>query len=61
MLTIGTAGLGEWNQETVNVYADYKALVGAEPVEVHGIGIARSSSFIKSSVIADYDGFQLLN
>ena len=43
------------------MYADYKALVGAEPGEIHCIGIARSSSFIKSRVIADYDDFQLLN
>ena len=61
VLANGTAGLGEWRQETVNVYADYKALFGAEPGEVQGIGVASSSSFTKSRVIADYDDFQLLN
>ena len=61
VLESGTAGLGEWRQETVNVYADYKTLFGAEPGEVHSIGVASSSSFTKSRVIADYDDFQLLN
>ncbi len=61
VLATGAAGLGTWRQETVNVYADYKALFGAEPGEVQGIGVASSSSFTKSRVIADYDDFQLLN
>ena len=61
VLANGKAGLGEWHRETVNVYADYKALFGAEPGAVQGIGVASSSSFTKSRVIADYDDFQLLS
>ena len=60
VLESGTAGLGEWRQETVNVYADYKALFGAEPGEVQGIGVMSSSSHTRSVVSADYDDFVLL-
>lgn len=56
----GLSGLGEWQQETVNFYQDYKNLFGAEPGKVLGIGLMTSSSFTKSVAIADYDDFLLL-
>jgi hypothetical protein len=60
VLESGVAGLGEWHEETVNVYADYKALFGEEPGEVQGIGLMSSSSHTRSVVSADYDDFVLL-
>jgi hypothetical protein len=60
VLESGAAGLGEWRQETVDVYADYKALFGAEPGEVLGVGLMSSSSHTQSVVSADYDDFVLL-
>jgi hypothetical protein len=56
----GTAGLGQWRQETVNVYADYQALFGEEPGAVQGIGVMSSSSHTRSVVSADYDDFMFL-
>ena len=60
VLESGTAGLGEWRQETVNVYTDYKALFGAEPGEVQGIGVMSNSNHTQSVVSADYDDFMVL-
>ena len=56
----GPSGLGEWRQETVNFYQDYKTLFGTEPGKVLGIGLMTSSSFTKSIASADYDDFLLL-
>jgi Protein of unknown function (DUF3047) len=61
VLRSGPSGLGEWHQETVNFYQDYKELFDAEPGQVQGIGLMTSSSFTKSVAIADYDDFLLLN
>jgi Protein of unknown function (DUF3047) len=60
VLESGTRGLEEWRQETVDVYADYKALFGAEPGEVLGVGLMSSSSHTQSVVSADYDDFMVL-
>ncbi len=60
VLRSGPSGLGEWHQETVNFYQDYKELFGAEPGQVQGIGLMTSSSFTQSVAIADYDDFLLL-
>ncbi len=60
VLRSGAEGLGAWRQETVNFYQDYRALFGAEPGPVLGIGLMTSSSFTQSVAIADYDEFQLL-
>ena len=60
VLRSGPADLGQWRQETVNVYQDYKDLFGAEPGQVLGIGLMTSSSFTKSVAAADYDDFLLL-
>jgi hypothetical protein len=60
VLESGAHGLEEWRQETVDVYADYKALFGAEPGEVLGVGLMSSSSHTQSVVSADYDDFVLL-
>ncbi len=61
VLRSGEAGLGEWRQETVNFYQDYRALFGAEPGQVLGIGLMTSSSFTQSVASADYDDFLLLS
>ena len=42
------------------MYADYKALFGAEPGAVQGLGVMSSSSHTRSVVSADYDDFVLL-
>ena len=60
VLESGPVGLGEWRQETVNVYADYKALFGAEPGAVQGIGLLSNSNHTQSVVSADYDDFMVL-
>ena len=61
VLRSGSAGLGEWRQETVNFYQDYRQLFGGEPGQVQGIGLMTSSSFTQSVAVADYDDFLLLN
>jgi hypothetical protein len=53
-------GKGEWHQETVDFYHDYKKLFAEEPGRVQGIGILSSSDSTRSVVSADYDDFVLL-
>lgn len=60
VLRTGTAELGTWQQETVNLYQDYKELFGAEPGEVQGIALITSSDSTGSVAAADYDDFILL-
>jgi hypothetical protein len=60
VLESGSAGLGQWRQEAVNVLQDYQRLFGQEPGRVQGIGLASSASFTKSRAVADYDDFVLL-
>jgi len=59
VLRSGTAQVGAWQAETVNVYEDYKALFGEEPGEVQGIAVKTSSDSTKSIAVADYDDFIL--
>ena len=59
VLRSGTAHLGTWQEETVNVYQDYKAFFGEEPGEVQGIAVKTSSDSTKSVAVADYDDFIL--
>lgn len=61
VLQSGSSGVGEWHQETVNFYQDYKELFGREPEEVQGIGLMTSSSYTKSVALADYDDFFLVS
>jgi hypothetical protein len=60
VLRSASAGKGEWHQETVDFYQDYKRLFGEEPGRVQGIGILSSSDSTGSVVSADYDDFVLL-
>jgi hypothetical protein len=60
VLRSGLSGKGEWHQETVDFYDDYKRLFGEEPGQVQGIGILSSSDSTRSIVSADYDDFVLL-
>jgi hypothetical protein len=60
VLRSGSSGKGEWRQETVDFYHDYKRLFGEEPGQVQGIGILSSSDSTGSVASADYDDFSLL-
>jgi Protein of unknown function (DUF3047) len=60
VLRSGSSRKGEWHQETINFYDDYKELFGQAPGQVQGIGILSSSDSTGSVVIADYDDFTLL-
>ena len=61
VLQSGASGLGEWRQETVNFYQDYKDLFGAEPGEVEGIAVLTDADATASVAEADYDDFALLS
>jgi Protein of unknown function (DUF3047) len=59
VLRTGPAELGIWQQETVNLYQDYKDLFESEPGEVLGIALITSSDSTSSVAAADYDDFIL--
>ncbi len=61
VLQSGASGLGEWRQETINFYQDYKDLFGAEPGEVQGIAVLTNADATASVAEADYDDFALLS
>ncbi|MBI3795972.1 MAG: DUF3047 domain-containing protein [Deltaproteobacteria bacterium] len=61
VLRTGPAGVGVWQQETVNLYQDYKDLFDAEPGEVLGIALITSSDSTSSVAAADYDDFVLFS
>jgi hypothetical protein len=50
---------GEWREETVNIYEDYKKFFESEPGEVQGIAILTDSDVTQSVAEADYDDFTL--
>ena len=60
VLQHGPAEPGEWRQETVNFYQDYKILFGFEPGEVRGIALLTDSDTMTSIAEAAYDDFMLL-
>ena len=60
VLESGSSALGQWQQETVNFYQDYKDCFAREPDEVLGIGLLTSADLTKSEAVADYDDFTLL-
>ena len=60
VLQHGPAESGEWRQETVNFYQDYKILFGFEPGEVRGIALLTDSDTMTSVAEAAYDDFMLL-
>jgi hypothetical protein len=59
VLQSGPAAAGEWKQETVNLYQDYKELFGGEPGEAQGIAVLTDSDTTASVAEADYDDFTL--
>jgi len=61
VLRTGSTELGIWQQETVNLYQDYKDLFGSEPGEVLGIALITSSDSTRSVAAADYDDFVLFS
>lgn len=60
VLQSGSANPGEWRQETVNLYEDYKKLFGFEPGEAQGIAVLTDSDTTRSVADAAYDDFVLL-
>ncbi|MBI3249379.1 MAG: DUF3047 domain-containing protein [Deltaproteobacteria bacterium] len=60
VLESGAPTTGDWTQETVNVYEDYKKLFGDEPGEVEGVALLTDSDTTGSVAEADYDDFALL-
>ncbi len=60
VLESGPSRLNQWHQETVDFAQDYRALFGQQPGRVQGIGLMTSSTFTKSTAMADYDDFVLL-
>jgi len=61
VLRTGSTELGIWQQETVNLYQDYKELFESEPGEVLGIALITSSDSTRSVAAADYDDFVLFS
>ena len=60
VLQSGNAHVGEWQQEVINFYQDYKGFFGEEPGEVVGIAVLTDSDATKSVAEAHYDDFSLL-
>ena len=60
VLQQGPAKPGEWIQETVNFYRDYKELFGFDPGKVKGIAILSDSDTMSDVAEAAYDDFVLL-
>jgi hypothetical protein len=61
VLRTGPTELGLWQQETVNLYQDYKELFESEPGAVLGIALITSSDSTSSVAAADYDDFVLFS
>jgi hypothetical protein len=61
VLESGPTALGEWREETVNFYQDYKELFGDEPGKVQGIAILTDSDMTKTVAEADYADFALVS
>lgn len=61
VLQHGPAEPGEWRQETINFYQDYKDLFGFEPGKVRGIAVLSDSDTMTSVSEAAYDDFMLLS
>lgn len=60
VLQSGPSEDGQWRQETINFYEDYKALYGFEPGEVKGIALLTDSNVTRSVAAADYDDITIL-
>lgn len=61
VLQSGPQSDGEWRQETIDFYQDYKTLFGFEPGEVQGIAVLTDSDTTHSVAEADYDDFVILS
>lgn len=61
VLESGLTGLGEWQEEVVNFYQDYRELFGDEPGEVQGIAVLTDSDMTQTVAEADYADFALLS
>lgn len=60
VLESGPNRVGEWRNEVVNFYEDYKKLFGFEPSEVEGVALLTDSDTTATVAEADYDDFMLL-
>lgn len=54
-----TTPFGKWVSEQVNVYEDYKRLIGEEPEEVQAIAIMSDSNNTESKAVAHYDDIRI--
>ncbi|MCS6925810.1 MAG: DUF3047 domain-containing protein [Candidatus Binatia bacterium] len=61
VLESGLTGVGEWQEEVVNFYQDYRELFGDEPGEVQGIAVLTDSDMTQTVAEADYADFALLS
>jgi hypothetical protein len=60
VVVLESGGAGEWKQETVNCYEDYKKLFGFEPTEAEGVALLTDADSTGTVAEADYDDFALL-
>jgi len=60
VLQSGNTRVGEWQQETINYYQDYKDFFGEEPGKLIGIAVLTDSDSTSSIAEADYDDFLFL-
>ena len=59
VLRSGPPRNGDWCEERVNIYEDYRRLFEREPGEVQGIGLLTDSDDTNTRAEADYDDFVL--
>lgn len=59
VLRCGSNTVGNWIEEKVDVYADYRRIFGTAPPEVQAIAIMSDSDNTESFVEADYDDFRI--
>ncbi|MEK7791508.1 MAG: DUF3047 domain-containing protein [Deltaproteobacteria bacterium] len=56
----GAGGLGQWIEETANIYEDFKKIYpGKEPPRIVGMGILTDADSTDTSAHADYDDIRL--
>lgn len=62
VLKSGPMGLGEWHQERVNIYDDFKKEFSekGEPPRILGVGILTDADSTDTEAAADYDDFILM-
>lgn len=59
VLRSGGTSVGQWLEENVDVFGDYKRIFGTSPPPVEAIAIMSDSDNTESVVEADYDDFRI--